>query len=219
MLKTVITAAAISALLLGQASAADALGTAPSYGPNAPSFGAPNSGFGGFYAGGNVGYSRGEYARDGAGDQNIEGFIGGAQVGYNADLGGLVVGVEGDYQLSGARQSETLVGGDELSVGINHFGTVRGRAGFDVGGIMPYLTGGIAFGDVGYKSETAAGPTISESEYGWGLAAGAGIEAMAANNVSLKAEYLYVGFGGLELTGGNVDTSVHTARAGINFHF
>lgn len=219
MLKTVITAAAISALLLGQASAADAIGTAPSYGPYAPSFGAPSSGFGGFYAGGNAGYSRGEYAQDGAAAQNIEGFLGGAQAGYNADLGGLVVGVEGDYQLSGARQSETTVGGDELSVGINHFGTVRGRAGFDVGGIMPYVTGGIAFGDVGYKLETAAGPTISESEYGWGWAAGAGIEAMAANNLSLKAEYLYVGFGELELTGGNVDASAHTARAGINFHF
>lgn len=219
MNKMVISAAVISALSVGHASAADALGGTPNYGPYSQSFGNSGSGFGGFYAGGNIGYSRGEYSPDNAGSSGIEGFTGGAQGGYNADLGGLVVGVEGDYQLSGAGSSQTLGNGDELTVGINHFGTVRGRAGVDMGGIMPYVTGGIAFGDVGYKRETVAGPTISESEYGWGLAAGAGIEAMAANNLSLKAEYLFVNFGDFNLSNTSVDANAHTARAGINFHF
>ncbi|MEQ8166497.1 outer membrane protein [Pelagibacterium sp.] len=219
MNKMVISVAVISALSVGHASAADALGDTSNYGPYAQGQGSASSGFGGFYAGGNIGYSRGDYAPGNAGASAIEGFTGGAQGGYNADLGGLVVGVEGDYQLSGARDTRTLGSGDELSVGINHFGTVRGRAGVDIGGIMPYVTGGIAFGDVGYQQETVAGPIISESEYGWGLAAGAGIEAMAANNLSLKAEYMFVNFGDFNLSNTSVDANAHTARAGINFHF
>lgn len=219
MNKMVISAAVITALTAAPASAADALGSPSNYGPYGQGPVSSSAGFGGFYAGGNIGYSRGEYAPGNAGAATIEGFTGGVQGGYNADLGGLVVGVEGDYQLSGAEETRTLAGGDRLSVGINHFGTVRGRAGVDVGGIMPYVTGGIAFGDVGYKSETVAGPVISESEYGWGLAAGAGIEAMAANNLSLKAEYMFVNFGDFNLSTTSVDASAHTARAGLNFHF
>lgn len=216
MRKTMIAAALVSALSSVPASAADPLGTTTSYGPYAPT--ASSQGFGGFYAGGNLGYGRGEYAPGNAAASDIEGFFGGAQAGYNADLGGLVIGVEGDYQLSNLKFSDTIAG-DEVTVGINHFGTVRGRAGIDIGGIMPYATGGIAFGDVGYKRETLAGPTISDSEYGWGIAAGAGIEALAANNLSLKAEYLYIGLGGLDFGNTTVDASAHTARAGINFHF
>lgn len=216
MRKTMIAAAVLSALSAGQAGAADALGSTTPYAPYGPVNSA--QGFGGFYAGGNLGYGGGEYAPDNAGTSDIEGFLGGAQAGYNADLGGLVIGVEGDYQLSAVKFDET-VAGENVSVGVNHFGTVRGRAGIDLGGIMPYATGGIAFGDVGYERETAAGPTISDSEYGWGIAAGAGVEALAANNLSLKAEYLYVGFGGLDFGNATVDAHAHTARAGINFHF
>lgn len=216
MRKTMIAVAVLSAFSASPLSAADPMGSTTPYTPYGPF--SPSQGFGGFYAGGNLGYGGGEYAPDNAAASDIEGFLGGAQAGYNADLGGLVIGVEGDYQLSGVKFEET-VAGDNVRVGINHFGTVRGRAGVDLGGIMPYATGGIAFGDVGYERETLAGPTISDSEYGWGIAAGAGIEALAANNLSLKAEYLYVGFGGLDFGGTSVDAHAHTARAGINFHF
>lgn len=218
MHKTMIAVAALSAILVGQASAADPLGTNTSYGPYGTTGMVPGSGFGGFYAGGNLGYGRGEYS-DRDGDTDIGGFLGGLQAGYNADLGGLVIGVEGDYQLSDIKFEENRPVGDNYNAGLNHYGTVRGRAGIDIGGIMPYATGGVAFGDIGYQFENTAGQTVSESEYGWGLAAGLGIEAMAANNMSLKAEYLYVGFGEYDLDGDTVDANAHTTRVGLNFHF
>lgn len=217
MHKTMIVAVALAAISVGQASAADALGTSAPYTPYGPTGFNQGQGFGGFYAGGNVGYGRGEYS-DATGDTDIGGFLGGAQAGYNADLGGLIVGIEGDYQLSGIKFDETRAVG-EYHAGLNHYGTVRGRVGVDVGGIMPYATGGIAFGDIGYEYETPAGPTVSESEYGWGLAAGVGVEAMTASNMSLKAEYLYVGFGEYDLGGDTVDANAHTTRVGVNFHF
>ena len=154
----------------------------------------------GFYAGANAGYGWGEF--DDAATTDIEGWLGGAQVGYNAAFGGVVVGIEGDYQFSDIKEDD---------LGINHFGTVRGRIGPDLGGFLPYITGGIAFGELDND--------IDDAEYGWGWAAGAGVEAMVMDNLSVKGEYLYTSFNEVEFDSGDADAEAHIARIGLNFHF
>ncbi len=72
-------------------------------------------------------------------------------------------------------------------------GTVRGRIGYAFNQIMPYVTGGWAYGD--HDSS--------------GYAIGGGFEYRILPTLSVKAEYLHV----------ELDHPDDIVRAGINFHF
>ncbi|WMT86685.1 outer membrane beta-barrel protein [Pelagibacterium sp. 26DY04] len=210
--------AALSAIALfaaaGPAMAADPIGVpAPAPTPYVPVVD-NSSVWDGFYAGINGGYGWGEFDAGAIDSDELEGWLGGAQVGYNWNAGGMIVGVEGDYQFSDIKWDET-VGGVDVDAGLNHFGTVRARLGADMGTFMPYVTAGVAFGELGYELDGGE----EETEYGVGLAAGAGVEAMVTDNISLRGEYLYVGFSDVEVGAYDVDSDIHTVRAGLNFHF
>lgn len=202
----------------GQAYAADPIMPAPIVpGPVVDS----SSVWDGFYVGANAGYGWGDFDIDGFGGEDIEGWLGGAQVGYNAAFGGVVVGIEGDYQFSDVKwDDEVTVGGTTVDVnaGINHFGTVRARVGADLGNFMPYLTAGVAFGELGGEI-TDGTVSLEADEYGWGWTAGAGVEAMVMDNLSFKGEYLYTSFSDVDFDGVDVDAEAHIARVGLNFHF
>lgn len=181
----------------------------------------------GFYAGLNVGYGWGHGEVNsttlGAFDDDIDGWLGGAQVGYNFSSGGMVFGMEADIQAANIVYTEDLGGGDSFDIGIGTFGTVRARIGADMGMFMPYVTAGVAYGEHFYKLDVAGLPNISDSEWAFGWAAGVGAEAMLMDNVSLKAEYLYVDLGEstFNVLGDDItaDSHAHTARIGVNFHF
>ncbi|WMT92803.1 outer membrane beta-barrel protein [Pelagibacterium sp. H642] len=169
----------------GQAYAADPIMPAPIVpGPVVDS----SSVWDGFYAGLNAGYGWGEgtfhSAITGEVEGDIEGWLGGAQVGYNFANGGIVFGIEGDIQAANIVYEETLAGIGDGEAGIQSFGSVRARIGADLDTFMPYLTAGVAFGQVGYDIDTVAGPSISDEEWGWGWAAGAGVEAMVFEKAS-----------------------------------
>lgn len=180
----------------------------------------------GFYAGLNAGYGWGEGEITGFGGSatgDIDGWLGGAQVGYNFSSGSMVFGVEADYQAANIVYTEVIPGGT-LDLGIESFGTLRGRIGADLDAFMPYVTAGLAFGQLGYTATPAGGgATISDSEWTWGWAAGAGVETMLADNISLKGEYLYVHLNDASFDLGGVpfdaNAGAHTARIGVNFHF
>src|SRR5216683_213363 len=61
----------------------------------------------GFYAGVNAGYGWANVGVAGA-SNNLSGFIGGGQLGYNWQIGAFVIGVEGDFQGSTQRRSDTV---------------------------------------------------------------------------------------------------------------
>lgn len=174
----------------------------------------------GFYAGVNVGYGSGVgTASDANGwfSDQAEGWLGGAQLGHNIVVDGLVLGLEGDYQLSDINWHDDILGAN-MEVSINHFGTARVRLGADMGTVMPYLTAGLAFGELGTKL-TAGAASINASGYALGWAAGGGIEAMVSDNVSLKGEYLFASLGSIDIDGMDVEANAHSARFGLNFHF
>ena len=100
--------------------------------------------------------------------------------------------------------------------------TVRGRVGYGFDRIMPYLTGGLAFGDI--VARTPLSPGNSSTNVGWTV--GAGLEVAIAGNWSAKAEYLYVDLGdnkcGLNCGAGPVDNvsfTTHLLRGGLNYRF
>ena len=78
-------------------------------------------------------------------------------------------------------------------------GSLRGRAGYAFGRLLPYVTGGLALSDqkTGYSwTYPATGELYTGSQgvsAGWTI--GGGVEWAFANNWSVKAEYLHYDLG------------------------
>lgn len=218
----------LSALLLLSASAQAAdlgwnSGTSPIYSPT------PAADWSGFYAGVNGGYGWGTLTRQPVGggaatSSNSGGWELGGQAGYNMDMGGFVLGAEADLQWSNIGYSEVLPGGNTFKAGTDFFGTLRGRAGMSFGQVMPYVTGGLAGGRGTASITDPANVVTSQTNNHFGWTLGAGLEAKATENISFKAEYLYVDLGTNTYTGlpgGNIDVTQRfgVVRAGLNYKF
>jgi outer membrane immunogenic protein len=197
----------------------------------------------------------------------LNGPNGGGQIGYNwqfAPMG--VLGIEADLQATRQKHSNRFVDsfsssfndGEEIvtddlthvtdfEAKISWFGTVRGRLGYALNGVLLYGTGGLAYGEVGlsgtsvstltgsggsnigvnpFTTVTARGFAASAVNLGW--TAGAGIEGALANNWTWKAEYLHMDLGSLSVTGVAATGATFTAsskftdeivRVGLNYRF
>ncbi|HEX2727293.1 MAG TPA: outer membrane beta-barrel protein [Beijerinckiaceae bacterium] len=138
------------------------------------------------------------------------GVIGGAQIGYNFQTGNFVFGVEADIQAAdlnddGSVRTATAVGSlppagfvfARRSNGIDWFGTVRARAGVAFDRTLVYATGGFAFGggDNDNCGGIFAGGVVGcggndDTRSGWTV--GGGVEYAFTNNLTLGVEGLYV---------------------------
>lgn len=177
----------------------------------------------GFYLGINGG---GAWARsnwDGFGvDANPSGGMIGGTAGYNWQGAGSpwVFGLEGDMDWSSVSGS-TACGGLSCQTKNTYFGTVRGRVGYAVDRIMPYVTGGLAFGNI--QSNVTGFSGNSTTNAGWTV--GGGAEAALAANWSAKLEYLYANLGSVGCTAAqcsaatNVNLRSNILRAGVNYRF
>ena len=136
------------------------------------------------------------------GDAQAIGGLAGGTLGDNWQIRNLVLGFEGDFSWAGLdAKSKTRPLPDQLSYmqsNIDAIATLRGRVGYAVGSNLFYLTGGAGFLDTQHRAIDRAAACDSAGNpcsNGWqtGFAAGGGYEAMLTNNLSFKAEYLYVG--------------------------
>jgi outer membrane immunogenic protein len=176
----------------------------------------------GFYLGINGGGGWGKSQWDGIDKFDISGGLIGGTVGYNWQFGQVVVGAEGDIDWSGIKGTTIVNCAFGCSTRNDWVATVRGRAGYAFNRFLPYLTAGLAVGDI--NATTPILPAGSNTKVGWTV--GAGIEAGIVSNVSVKAEYLYFDLGNFNcgfncgLAGnGNVSLYAHTLRAGLNVRF
>ncbi|HEX6000708.1 MAG TPA: outer membrane beta-barrel protein [Hyphomicrobiaceae bacterium] len=183
-----------------------------------------------------------------------DGWLGGGQIGFNLQNGAWVFGLEadvsgGELEASGGRATDEAYNASiwdkKVAMSLDSFGTVRARLGYANGSVMPYLTGGLAWGNTsgdlavtytpnGYKDANAkaAGTSFAsadESHLGWTV--GGGVEWKLGGGFSVKAEYLYVDLGsadyafkGETYTGAAFDTdsfpadlTFHTVRLGLNY--
>lgn len=229
MNRSLILALACTALLTATAQAAD-LGWSGSTSPVSNLYSSSSAfQWSGFYAGVNGGYGFGTLSREPAGggattENNTNGWGLGAQAGYNVDMGGFVLGGEADLQWSSIAYSQDLGGLGKLKASVDGFGTVRARAGLTFDRVMPYVTGGAAFGRSTVSMTDPADVVTSQTNSHLGWTIGVGLEAAATDNITLKAEYLYVDLGSQTYTtapGGNIDASQRFGliRAGINYKF
>jgi outer membrane immunogenic protein len=179
--------------LAGSAFAADLPVKAPMVAP------APVFTWNGFYIGANVGgaWARNNMTIPGAtGSEDINGVIGGGQIGYNWQFApNWVFGIEGDIQGS-SQKSTTTIPGATLTNKLPWFGTLRGRLGYAFADRwLVYATGGGAWVDM--KSDftiTGLGTSSFDKTRG-GWTAGAGIEVALDRNWSVKGEYLHIDAG------------------------
>jgi outer membrane immunogenic protein len=179
----------------------------------------------GFYVGinGGYGWGRSNWSAYGS-NTNLSGGMVGATAGYNWQALGSpwVFGLEGDIDWTNIKGSFVNVACPTGCQTKNSWlGTVRGRVGYAWDRVMPYVTGGLAVGDV--KATQAGFAGVSETKAGW--TAGAGIEAALAGNWTAKVEYLHVDLGGVTCGAlscalpSRVGFHANEVRAGVNYRF
>jgi outer membrane immunogenic protein len=224
MIKTIAAGCfAVGALMSAQCAVAADLSVAPLYKAPPPAI-APAYNWSGFYLGINGGGGWGHSNWDTSSDRiGLSGGLVGGTAGYNWQLGSAVLGVEGDIDwanLKGTNASTLCPAG--CSTSDTWLSTVRGRAGYAFGGVLPYVTGGLAMGDV--RATTLGFAGASNTSAGW--TAGGGIEFALPGNWSAKAEYLYVDLGKFNcgtacngLPTDNVSMHDNIVRAGVNYRF
>lgn len=153
MNKLLVALLSSAALLVGAAAASAA--DLPARNVYKAPIAAPAFSWTGIYIGGNVGYgwgrTRGTAATTptigglpGPGQFDLDGIVGGGQIGANYQIANWVLGIEADYQGSSVDGSGTL-GAVTDSAKVERFGTVRGRLGYAWDRWMVYGTGGYAF--------------------------------------------------------------------------
>jgi outer membrane immunogenic protein len=181
------------------------------------------------------------------------GFTGGFQAGYNWQWNNIVAGVEGDIEAFDLKGSSTVTGcflpapcgipfTASSSASTTWLATTRGRLGFANNNWLFYGTGGAAFttlkGNFGITDALGHFESASVSATKTGFTAGGGVEVGLWQQWSIRAEYLYVGFGRVSTTGlflggpggvgpaiaqqtinHSIDLKANIVRVGLNYQF
>lgn len=244
----------VALLTLATSSSADAADTPAAVYTKAPMV-ATSYDWTGIYLGANVGHSAGRNPSTvgfpgffgtpfppESFAQAPAGWLGGFQLGYNRQLGRVVLGVEADWQWADQKETACVfVCGSEVTVTLNQrlrsLETLRARVGFANDGVLLYATAGAAFASIDTSTSlvesfvrvnTAA--SFRHSPSGW--VGGGGIEAAIAGNWTAKIEYLYADLGSISdrlvttnnrfappLTLVTSDLRDHILRVGVNYRF
>jgi outer membrane immunogenic protein len=215
------------------ASAADFPRKAPAYTPPY----VPTYSWTGFYAGVHGGYGWSHFTGSdpsgagGTGTADARGALGGLQLGYNFQIGGFVIGAEGDYSFADVRYrlaSPFATGGD-ISLKNDFFATLGGRLGYAFDRFLVFGKGGVAWTRDRWDVTDGAGGTANGTFNRTGFVVGAGVEYAVWESLSVKAEYNYLEFrpitealnagGGLTVTPANVGLQSHLIKVGLNYRF
>jgi len=130
----------------------------------------------------------------------MNGALFGAGLAYNWQFANWVFGLAGDYSGGRVDGSSNVCGiltpnPHACGTSLDSLGTLRGQVGYAVGPtgrFLPYVTGGLAFGNVhAWDALTPAAGSVTRT--GW--AAGAGVAVMVVPNWAVKFEYLHVDLG------------------------
>ena len=131
-------------------------------------------------------------------DKDAIGWMG--HVGYDMQFGSFVAGVVAEagkaYVDDKGTEFSTTPAFYTMRRKIDWNGNLRARLGYTTpGGVMPYITGGLAYAKVKNNFNTSNGMNSftaeNRSEDGWGWTMGGGVEAKVADNFSIGARYLW----------------------------
>lgn len=232
MRKFLFAATALSGLLAfaGSASAADpVVESAPAYDWTGPYLGV-QGGYGWGEVDGSTAISDTHNIDDFSGIlDNANGYLIGGTLGYNYQMDNIVIGLEADVSYS-TINDEFVDPEPEWRTDLDWIATVRPRIGFAMDNFLPFITGGLAIGDMtleAFDNLAPGDPPSKDSNTMIGWTIGAGLEVAVTENLSVKAEYNYVDFGkedfdlrdnaffGVE----NRDMDIHLVKFGVNWQF
>jgi outer membrane immunogenic protein len=148
-----------------------------------------------------------------------DGVVYGGAIGYDAQVGGITLGVEGEATESSikGRDSNLLVAGDSARVTLGRDLYVGGRVGF------PLAPATLLYGKVGYTNArintryTAGTTTVRDKAEADGLRLGAGLEHAIGPRTYVKGEYRYSNY--KEIEDFDIDADRHQVMAGIGIRF
>lgn len=191
----------------------------------------------GFYAGGQIGYS---WASDRtrfvalsgalagvAFDYDTDGIVGGGHAGFNYQIGGFVLGVEGDVEGVDAKGGFNDALGT-FRVSRDWQASIRGRIGFAFDRFMIYGTGGAAFAEYNHRLSnpvTGASENAETSRGGW--TAGGGVSYALTDQLIGGIEYRYTDFGRFSRFARSAflglateqETTTHAVRTSLSYKF
>jgi outer membrane immunogenic protein len=170
---------------------------------------------------------------------NMSGFLGGVQGGFNWQVSNVVFGVEGEYSWGNVNGSVTTVspvfGGftSNVTAKDKDYALATGRIGYAADNWLFFAKGGGAWGQT---SSTGTGllangtvfetSTANSNRSGWVV--GAGVEWGFAPNWSAKIEYNHIDFGSSTVTvlgtatgasSISVSNTVEVVKGGVNYRF
>jgi outer membrane immunogenic protein len=238
------------------ASAADLPRKGPAVAPVAV---APIFNWTGFYIGGHIGWAHTDkeinhnfdplffdvHRRD----HEMDGFLGGGQIGFNWQTGALVFGVEGQFSWVDFDNDDrcfthrdrviggvVVVGAGDVHCGhkADWLATAAVRLGFAANNWLFYVKGGAAFIDEsfrfhapGFSGAFVVNGNGDDTEVGWMV--GVGFEYGFTPNWSAKIEYNFMDFGDRDFHFRdtvflndhriNIEQQVHVVKFGINYRF
>lgn len=231
-------------------------GVAMAGGDIAPVAPAPADSWSGFYVGIQTGYNWGDakvdwvdYDNTGAVDEiyagdalDVDGSLLGFYGGYNWLLdNGFLVGIEGEFNEMGAKDVKSVNYPDPIDGPNAWLGKVeqqwdaslRLRAGKVIGDLLPYITGGVAWGRFNVKQYYYLDPNDLWYDKditltGWTL--GGGVEWAISPNIHARLQYRYTDYGDKtvkdDVTPGGgwssdarLDYNAHMITVGLSYRF
>jgi outer membrane immunogenic protein len=168
----------------------------------------------------------------------------GGFIGYNTQFEDVVLGVEGNFNYTDLKGSSTarmrrgvpVSGGSydttvdaTASMHISNYSSLRARAGWAAGRVLPYAMMGFGFGvadisrtaTVTIQNTSCSGPFNpciggeDKKAFIYGYSAGGGVDVALTARIFLRAEYEYLKF----VPTSDVTAHIHAARVGGGFRF
>ena len=173
-------------------------------------------------------------------NSNFSSFFPGVQLGYLRQLeSNIVLGVEGDVTYNVHQTGKVSCNcpvtpsvSDHYAIKNRLQGAIRGRLGYLVKPqIIPFLSAGGSFADLGIAYNNEGDDFYSKNITQSGWLVGGGLEWGFAHNWSVRAEYYYIDYSGMNMKipniyglndpNGNAHVNLHTnnARFAINYWF
>lgn len=148
-----------------------------------------------------------DYVNTGTPDQNLSGAMLGVAGGVNFDMNKIVLGVTGDVVIGNL--NDFVRDGNYITESgkMNFSGSLRARAGVDMGNVLPYLTAGVMLASL-EQGEICPDPiaapfgfchthgpfNLKQTQTLFGATVGGGVEVMIAQGWSLQGQYLHTFF-------------------------
>jgi len=159
-----------------------------------------------------------------AGSESDDGFLFGANLGYDFDTGSAVIGIEAEVTGSQVEESATDIDvvGDELKLEAGRDLYVGARAGFKASdNVLVYAKGGYTNAKAIVSYDDGTEEIFRESDTLDGFRVGAGVETRFDGGFRLRGEYRYADYGEYTYEGetSGISVSKHQFVLGIAYGF